>query len=81
MTTVRITIPDELAQEARSAGLLSPAKLERWLREQLEARRTDAFFAALDRMGAVEEPASMSPEDVAREIAALRAERRAKHAN
>jgi hypothetical protein len=31
----------------------------------------------MDRMGAVDEPAIMSPEEVAEEIAAMRAERRA----
>jgi len=81
MTTVQITLPDQLAQEAQRAGLLSPAKLERWLRDQLSAQRADEFFAAMDRMAAVDEPAVMSPEEVAQEIAAMRAERRAKNAN
>lgn len=81
MTTVQITLPDQLAQEAQSAGLLSPAKLERWLRDQLNAQRVDELFAAMDRMVAVDEPAVMSPEEVAQEIAAMRAERRAKDAS
>lgn len=79
MTTVQITLPDQLAQEARRAGLLSPAKLELWLREQLAAQRVDALFAAMDRMAAVDDPAVMSPDEVAQEIAAMRAERRAKN--
>lgn len=79
MTTVQITLPDQLAQEAQRAGLLSPAKLERWLRDQLEAQRVDELFAAMDRMAAVDEPAVMSPEEVAQEIAAMRAERLAAH--
>lgn len=81
MTTVQITLPDQLAQEAQSAGLLSPARLERWLRDQLKAQRVDELFVAMDRMAAVDEPAVMSPEEVAREIAAMRAERRAKDAS
>jgi len=72
MTTVHITLPDQLAQEAQRAGLLSPSRLERWLRDQLKARQVDELFAAMDRMAAVDEPAVMSPEDVAEEIAASR---------
>ena len=75
MTTIEITLPDQLAQEAQRAGLLSPARLERWLREQLKVQHVEELFAAMDRMSAVDEPAFMSPEDVAREIAAMRAER------
>jgi hypothetical protein len=76
MTTVQITLPDQLAQEAQRAGLLSPDLLEKWLREQLKAQRVDQLFSAMDRMGAVSDPAIMSPEAVAEEIAAMRAERR-----
>lgn len=80
MTTVEITLPDQLVHEARLAGLLSPARLERWLRDRLEAQRVDELFAAMDRMVAVDEPAMMSPEEVAQEIAAMRAERRTSQA-
>jgi len=77
MTTIQITLPDQLVQEAQQAGLLSPRLLEKWLRDQLRAQRVDQLFSAMDRMAAVEEPAIMSPEEVAEEIAAMRAERRA----
>jgi hypothetical protein len=77
MTTVQINLPDRLAQEAQSAGLLSPELLERWLREQLKAQRVDRLFSAMDRMSAVDDPAILSPEAVAEEIAVMRAERRA----
>lgn len=78
MTTVQITLPDQLAQEAQRAGLLSQAALEKLLREQLQAQRRDEFFAAMERMAQVEEPPAMSPEEVAEEIRAMREERRAK---
>lgn len=81
MTTVQITLPDQLAQEAQRAGLLSPARLERWLRDQLKTQRVDDLFVAMDRMVTVDEPTVMSPEEVAQEIATMRAERRAKNAN
>ncbi len=80
MTTVQITLPDQLAQEAQSAGLLSSTTLEKLLREQLKTRRVDELFGAIDRMAAVDEPAAMSAEEVAEEIAAMRAERRHKAA-
>jgi len=76
MTTVRITLPDQLAQEAQRAGLLSPELLEKWLREQLRAQRVDQLFSAMDRMSAVGGPPIMPPEAVAEELAAIRAERR-----
>ena len=80
MTTVRITLPDQLAQEAKQAGLLSEAALEKLLREQLQARRQDAFFTGLERMEQTPEPPAMSPEDVAEEIRAMREARRARAA-
>jgi hypothetical protein len=80
MTTVQITLPDQLAQDAQRAGLLSQAALEKWLREQLKTQRVDELFAAMDRMAAVDEPATMSPEEVADEIAAMRAARRGRAA-
>lgn len=81
MTTVRINLPDQLAQEAKQAGLLSEPALEKLLREQLQARRQDGFFTALERMEQTPEPPAMSPEEVAGEIRAMRAERRAKAAD
>jgi hypothetical protein len=81
MTTVQITLPDQLAQEAQRAGLLSPARLERWLRNELKTQRVDELFAAMDRMAAVDEPAVMSPEEVANELATMRADRRDRRAN
>lgn len=75
MTKVQINLPDQLAQEAQNAGLLTPEQLERMLREQLKARKTDELFAAMDRMAAVDEPA-MTPEEIAEELHAMRAARR-----
>ncbi len=76
MTTVQIDLPDQLAQEAQRAGLLSSELLEKWLRAQIKAQRFDQLFSAMDRMSAIDEPAIMSPEDVAEEIAVMRAETR-----
>lgn len=81
MTTVQFTLPDQLAQEAQQAGLLSQPALEQWLREQLRAKREEELFAAMARMAQVPEPAAMSPEEVAEELRAMRAARRAKSAD
>jgi hypothetical protein len=78
MAKVEISLPDQLAEEARRAGLLSSPRLEEILREQLRSQKIDELFAAMDRMAAVPDPAPMSPEEVAQELAAMRAERRAK---
>jgi hypothetical protein len=77
MTTVQITLPDQLAQEAQRAGLLSPETLEKWLREQLRMQRAGALLQAAERMDRVNDAEILSPERVAEEIAAMRAERRA----
>lgn len=78
MTTVTITLPDQLAQEAQQAGLLSPQSLENLLREQLRAQHQEELFQAMERMAHSDSPPVMSPEEVAEEIRTLRAERRTK---
>jgi Arc/MetJ family transcription regulator len=81
MTTVQINLPDQLAQEAQLAGLLTSDTIERILREQLKAQHQDELFDAMKRMAAVNTPTAMSPEEVAEEIRVMRAERRVKNAN
>ncbi|MCK9488185.1 MAG: hypothetical protein M0Q42_02075 [Xanthomonadales bacterium] len=61
MTTIQLTLPDQLAEEAAKAGLLSSATLERWLRQQLKARHVEELFEAAERMHAVDDPPEMSP--------------------
>jgi hypothetical protein len=61
--------------EAKQAGLLSSELLEEWLRAQLKAQKIDALFRAADRMSAVDGASILSPEAIAAEIAAMRAER------
>ena len=83
MTTLelKLNLPDQLARDAKAAGLLTPEAIESMLREQLKAQRVDELFAAMDRMAVVNEPPAMSPEEVAEEIRVMRAERRAKAAS
>jgi hypothetical protein len=71
MTTVQITLPDALAREAASAGLLSPESIERILRERLRADRIARMSAARAELAA-NPPAPMTPEEIDAEIAAYR---------
>jgi hypothetical protein len=79
MTTVQIILPDELAEAAQNAGLLTSATIERMLREQLKQQPVDELFEVMDRMAAVDTPTALSPEEVAEEIRVMRAERRARN--
>lgn len=81
MAKIEISLPDQLAEEAKRAGLLSSARLENWLREQLRCQQARELFSAMDRMARADEPPVMSPEEVAQEIAAMRAERRSNRAH
>ncbi len=77
MTTVRIDIPDQLAQDAERAGLLSSEALEELLRKQLRAKSAAELMAALREMDSSDDPEAITPEVAAQEIALMRAERRA----
>ena len=76
MTPVTVSLPDDLAQQAQAAGLLTESALEQLLRRALRQSHARArlgeIFAKLD---ALDEP-PMSEAEIAEEIAAARAERR-----
>ncbi len=73
MTTVQITLPDQLAQEALRAGLLSPQKMEAILRERLRAERVEKL--ALARKALAADPLEpMTPQEIQTEIDAYRAD-------
>lgn len=73
MATLNITLPDALAKEAARAGLLTPATIERLLRERLRADRIDRLAAARTRL-ATEPPGPMTSLEIAAEIEAYRTE-------
>ena len=75
MTTVQITLPDALAQEATKAGLLTPAKIEAMLRQRLRAERIERLQAVRAKLAA-EPPEPMTPEEIQAQIDAYRAEQR-----
>jgi hypothetical protein len=76
MTTVQITLPDQLAEEAARAGLLASERIESLLREQLRAQRITRMKAARAKLAADPLPA-MTAEEIQAEIEAYRTERRA----
>jgi hypothetical protein len=75
MTTLdfKLSLPDQLRKEAEAAGLLSPKTIERLLREEIRRRHADNFFAAADRLAALNLPL-LTDEEIAREIHLVRRE-------
>ena len=80
MTTVQINLPDELAQKAASAGLLSTEAMEAMLREQLRRRASESLQAMWQRMPQEE----LTPEieqEIVEEVRKARAEQRLRGAS
>jgi hypothetical protein len=73
MTNITVSLPDDLAQQARSAGLLKPESLEALLREAMKKRQVDQLFTTMGKLAALE-PA-LTEAEIDAEIAAARAER------
>jgi hypothetical protein len=62
MTTIQLELPDQQAQEAERAGLLSANALEEWLRKQLKEQAAAELIAMLDKLDAVDTDEDFSPE-------------------
>ena len=83
MTTVQITLPDELAQKAATAGLLSPEAMEAMaamLRDQLRRHAREQLQAMWQRMPFE----ALTPEieqKIVEEVRKVRAERRLRGAS
>jgi hypothetical protein len=73
MVSVTVQLPEDLAQAAKSAGLLKPESLEALLREAMKKRQVDKLFATMDKLAALEP--KLTEEEIDAEIAAARAER------
>jgi hypothetical protein len=73
MTNITVSLPDELAQQAQSAGLLRPDAIERLLREAMKKRQVDQLFTTMDKLAALQ-PA-LTEAEIDAEIAAARADR------
>lgn len=75
MTTVQITLPDQLAREAQAAGLLTPDAVEAMFRERLRRRAGEELQALWARLPA-EELAPEIEQEIVAEVRAVRAQRR-----
>ena len=75
VTTLQINLPDDLAQKAASAGLLSANAMEAMLREQLRRRAGDALQAMWLRSPA-EELTPETLQEIVEVVRQVRAERR-----
>ena len=80
MTTIQIQLPDELAQDAQAAGLLTPDAIERLLRDRLRRQAGDALRTMWNRMPR-EELTLEIEEMINEEVQAVRAERRQRATN
>jgi hypothetical protein len=78
MTTLELTLhlPDQLARDAKAAGLLTEQELERLVREALHARSLERLDAAMAKLAADPLP-PISESEIQAEIEAYRAEKRA----
>jgi hypothetical protein len=77
MLQVKLDLPDTLAKEASSLGLLEPQALQALLREAVRSRRLARLAEARKKIAAAGVP-PLSMEEIEAEIEADRAERRAK---
>jgi hypothetical protein len=75
MTNLQISLPDDVAQAAKQAGLLTPDALEQMLRERLRTLQLARLDEARDRLAKAPPPA-MTAEEIQAEIDSYRAERR-----
>lgn len=77
MTELTVTLPDDLAQKAKAAGLLNAEGIERALRDALKRDAGRRLVEIAKSIQAANEP-PMSEDEIQAEIDAVRAERRAK---
>jgi hypothetical protein len=77
MTTVEISLPEELAERAKRAGLLSDSVIQQLLEDAMRRRAGRALLDIAKRIHDEAVP-PMSDDEVVAEVKAVRAERRAR---
>lgn len=77
MTHLTVDLPDELAQRARQAGLLSSEAIQRLLEDAMRREAGRKLLEIAQRVQAAGIP-PMSDEEIVAEVKAVRAERRAR---
>ncbi len=77
MTTIdiKLSLPDSVAKDAASYGLLTPQAMAALLGEAVRQRRVNRLFEAMEKLSAANIP-PMTPEEIETEIKAARQEAR-----
>jgi post-segregation antitoxin (ccd killing protein) len=79
MTELVVQLPDELAQRAKNAGLLSDSAIQRLLEEAMRREAGRKLLETAARIQAANIP-PMTMDEIQAEVDAVRAERRARQA-
>jgi hypothetical protein len=79
MTTVQIELPEQLAQQARSAGLFSSQKMEAILRAELRREAFEGLRTLHERLPQ-EEITPQIEQEIDDAVRAVRAQRRQRNA-
>jgi hypothetical protein len=79
MTEVRLTLPDELAQRARNAGLLSDSAIQQLLEDAMRRAAGRKLLAVAGLLHEAGIP-PMSDDQIVAEVKAVRAEQKAHRA-
>ena len=74
MSEIVLTLPDELAIEAKEMGLFKPLLATSLFKAEVRRRKANRLFEAANRLAEAGEP--MSEEEVMAEVKAAREERR-----
>ncbi len=74
MSEIVLTLPDDIATEAREMGLFKPLLVTSLFKAEVRRRKASRLFDAANRLADAGEP--MSEEEVMAEVKAVREERR-----
>lgn len=74
MSEIVLTLPDDIATEAREMGLFKPLLATSLFKAEIRRRKANRLFEAADRLAEAGEP--MTEEAVMAEVKAVREERR-----
>jgi hypothetical protein len=74
MSEVIVTLPDDLAEEAREMGIFRPITITSLIKEAVRRRKVNRLFDTIDKLGTL--PDRPTEEEIGEEIAAYRREKR-----
>jgi post-segregation antitoxin (ccd killing protein) len=79
MTTLKVNLPDDLAQRAKDAGLLNDDAIKQLLETAVRREAGRQLLGLADKLRAENIP-PMTDEEIVAEVKAVRAERKARNA-